>query len=396
MRGILARPEGASTVKRSSGTLWTVQPQVKHWYSALPDPDLPEIPVKRAYTEVLFVFGAFFAAGIILAGLILAGHTSDLTTKGSWGLYLANAVQICFQMGVAVVLVWLLAQRRGVNLAALGVRWPSLPDGRFAAGRTTRLLAWAVVAQVVGGLINAALQTGSLPKQQTNSPAMVFAVFDSLNAGVVEELVVLAFVVVTLRQARRPWWEVTAVALILRGSYHIYYGPGVVGILVWASLFYWLYLRTRTLLPLMVSHAAWDMVAFLGQRWPAVAGVAVLAGIGLLIAAPITWLVERNNKPPPPGSPPWGAGPYAGWRPNGGPPTYTAVPAPGAGWVPGPAPPSPVGSPAGQAVGVPAHWAAATATPGPGWHPDPSGLNQWRWWDGLQWTGYVSGHAAQQ
>ena len=84
-------------------------------------------------------------------------------------------------------------------------------------------------------------------------------------------------------------------ALVLRGSYHIYYGPGVVGILVWAALFYWIYLRFRSLILLMVCHAGWDTVGFLSQRWPAVAGGAIAWSRGIWIAAPITWLVERNN-----------------------------------------------------------------------------------------------------
>ena len=132
---------------------------------------------------------------------------------------------------------------------------PRRRDGRFAAGQATRILAWAIFAQVLGGIINAALQTGHLPTSQPNAAELIFAVADSIQAGVVEELVVLAFVVVTLRQAGRGWWEITLVALVLRGSYHIYYGPGVVGILVWAALFYWIYLRFRSLILLMICHA---------------------------------------------------------------------------------------------------------------------------------------------
>ncbi len=50
-----------------------------------------------------------------------------------------------------------------------------------------------------------------------------------------------------------------------------------------------------------------------------------------------------------------------------------------AGWVPGPPVPS-----------------AYSATPPAGWHPDPSGHHQFRWWDGNGWTentwGDESGH----
>jgi hypothetical protein len=235
---------------------------------------------------------------------------------------------------LAIAVVLLLSSRRGVTPGVLGLRWPRREDGHFAAGAATRILAWAILALVLGGIINAALQTGHLPTSRPNAPELIFAMGTSIQAGIVEELVVLAFAVITLRQAGRPLWEVTVVVLVLRGSYHIYYGPGVLGILVWAALFYWIYLRTGNIVILMVSHAGWDAVGFLSQRWPGVAGVGVLLAVAIWIAAPITWLVERNNVGP------------AEWSPTGLPP--------------------------------------------PGWQPDPAGRYRWRWWDGQGWTDYVS------
>jgi hypothetical protein len=135
--------------------------------------------------------------------------------------------------------------------------------------------------------------------------------------------------------------------VVLRGSYHIYYGPGVVGILVWAALFYWIYLRTRSLLLLMLCHAAWDTVGFLSQRWPAVAGVAIVGAVAIWIAAPITWLTARNAVGP------------------GGERYRREI---GFGPAPGPA--------------------AAMAPPS--WQPDPAGTHRWRWWDGQRWTSHVS------
>jgi membrane protease YdiL (CAAX protease family) len=257
-------------------------------------------------------------------------------------------VSVVMDIALAVVVVGLLVERRGVKPADLGLRLPRQDDGRLAVSRSIRMVAWALLALIIGGVINAVLQTGHLPLGKSSAPALLFGVFDSAQAGVIEELVVLAFVVVTLRQARRPWWEVTAVALVLRGSYHIYYGPGVAGILVWAALYYWVYLRTRQLAPLMICHAGWDAVGFLSSRWTAVAAAAVLVVIAIWITAPILWLVERNNRPPAVlASPQW--------------PT---------------APP-----------------AAPPAWPPPGWHPDPGGANRWRWWDGHRWTEHVSHHS---
>lgn len=44
---------------------------------------------------------------------------------------------------------------------------------------------------------------------------------------------------------------------------------------------------------------------------------------------------------------------------------------------------------AGLAVAVPQP-ATIGAAPQPGWHPDPQGRHQYRWWDGHQWTTHVS------
>jgi hypothetical protein len=351
-----AVPEYASPALDGEGLTWPqtdavdreAAPQTPHlaptppavrrrWWAPLPLPPLPAISARRAYTEVLLVFGAFFLAGIVGAGLLLADRYHNPLQNGSWSDYGPEIVDVLAQIGLALAVVLLLSARRGVTAGTLGLSLPRRRDGGFAAGQATRIVAWAVFAQVLGGIINAALQTGHLPTSQPNAPELTFAVADSVQAGVVEELVVLAFVVVTLRQAGRGWWEITFVALVLRASYHIYYGPGVVGILVWAALFYWIYLRFRPLILLMVCHAAWDTVGFLSQRWPAVAGGAIVIAAGIWIAAPITWLVERNS------------------------PDRDAT--------------------------VDSH----SGLPPPGWQPDPSGVHYWRWWDGRRWTDYVSG-----
>jgi Type II CAAX prenyl endopeptidase Rce1-like/Protein of unknown function (DUF2510) len=331
-------------------------PARRRWWSPAPAPELPPISAKRAYTEVLFAFSAFFLTGVIAAGLLLANRYKNVLNDASWALYVPQAVEVLLQSAVAVVLIVLMSSRRGVSTANLGLTLPRRPDGRFAAGATTRILAWAIFALIAGAIPNALLQTGHLPTSKPSAAELAFGVTASVQAGVVEEIVVLAFVVVTLRQARRPLWEITLVALVLRGSYHIYYGPGVVGIVLWAAIFYWIFLRTQSLIPLMAAHALWDAVGFLSQRWASVAVVAVLVAVALWIAAPITWAVEKGDRD-------------------------RAMRVSGSGWAPRSG-----GGAAGWAV---SGWGAATVPPG--WHPDPSGSHYWRWWDGYRWTDHVSG-----
>ncbi|MGZ4676933.1 MAG: DUF4328 domain-containing protein [Acidimicrobiia bacterium] len=78
-------------------------------------------------------------------------------------------------------------------------------------------------------------------------------------------------------------------------------------------------------------------------------------------------------------------------------PTGSAVAAPGGS----------TGAPAPGALGAPPATSPPAGPPGPppdaapgaapaGWHRDPWGLAAMRWWDGDQWTGYVSGPPADR
>ncbi len=54
----------------------------------------------------------------------------------------------------------------------------------------------------------------------------------------------------------------------------------------------------------------------------------------------------------------------------------------------GPAPSAPSAAPAAAPAAPPA--AAPATAPAAGWHPDPSGRHEHRYWDGKQWTADVS------
>jgi hypothetical protein len=277
----------------------------RRWYSPAPARQLEPISTRRAYTEVLLVFAAFFLASVAAAVFLLAGRPDNTLKNASWSIYIPGSIDQLAAIGLAGTVVWLLSERRAVGRADLA-SLPRHPAGGLDRAALLRIAAWAFAAEVAGAVVNVALQTGHLPTRTPNAPELTFAFFESLNAGFVEELVVLAFVVVTLRQGRRPMWEIVVVALVLRGSYHIYYGPGVLGILLWAALFLWIYLRTRALLVLMVCHTLWDLSGFYSQRWPAVSAAGSLLLALLFIAAPITWLTERSKTVPLP-APAWPA-----------------------------------------------------------------------------------------
>jgi len=83
--------------------------------------------------------------------------------------------------------------------------------------------------------------------------------------GFLEEVVVVGYLLVRLRQT--GWGVAAAVAAsaLLRGSYHLYQGfGGFVGNVVMGVVFALFYLRTKRLWPLVIAHTVLDTVAFLG------------------------------------------------------------------------------------------------------------------------------------
>jgi membrane protease YdiL (CAAX protease family) len=291
------------------------RPARPHWWSAQePPPASRSCPIsaRRAYAEVLLVFAAFFAASIVAGGETLARRYP--APSGSWAVFTPAILSQLGTCVLAVLVTVLLSGRRGISARWLGFSWPRARDGRPGVAQSLRIGVWAISALLAGGAITGVLAMGNKLGQPAHQDASyrIYTVAASLTAGIVEETVVLAFVVTTLRQARRPLPEIVLVAVLLRCSYHDYYGLGFLGIAVWAAIFVWLFLRTGSVLPLIVVHVLWDTTVFLGQHWHVLQIAGANIWLLLLLAAGISWLVDlhaRRASPPggqPPGGPPPG------------------------------------------------------------------------------------------
>ncbi len=281
------------------------RPAREHWWSAQPPPPVPPITTRRAYAEVLGVFAVFFAASIVAGGETLAHRYPP--PSGSWAVFTPAIISELGVCVLAILVTTLLSSRRGLRPRWLGFGWPRGRDGQPRPGQSLRIGVWAIAALLGGGAITSALAMGNKLGQPAHQDAayLMYAVGASLTAGIVEETVVLAFVVSTLRQARRPLPEIVLVAVLLRCSYHDYYGLGVVGIAVWAAIFVWLFLRTGSVLPLIIVHMLWDSSIFLGQRWHEVQVATASGWIMLVLAAAISWLIDlQSRQAGPPGGPP--------------------------------------------------------------------------------------------
>jgi membrane protease YdiL (CAAX protease family) len=104
-------------------------------------------------------------------------------------------------------------------------------------------------------------------------------VASALQNALLEELVVVAYL---LDRLRRLGWAVpaaVAASAVLRGAYHLYQGPAMaLGNVVMGVVFALAYLRWRRVMPLVVAHTLLDVVAFVGY---ALLPAAALAALGL-------------------------------------------------------------------------------------------------------------------
>ena len=119
-------------------------------------------------------------------------------------------------------------------------------------------LVWA--AHALG--LNAALNVVSLPDTWYRIPLLLL---DAAQNGILEEVVVVGFMLTRLRQLGWSDGRALGASAVLRGSYHLYQGSGAfVGNLVMGLVFGYWFQRTRRVLPMAIAHTLIDAVSFIG------------------------------------------------------------------------------------------------------------------------------------
>jgi membrane protease YdiL (CAAX protease family) len=170
---------------------------------------------------------------------------------------------------VALAAYLLVRSGDGVRRTWLGgrFRWSDVLRGAaLAAGVGAVGLAFYLLTHALG--VDLTVVPESLPEVWWKVPVLVLS---ALQNAVLEECVVLGFVLVRLRQLGLRDTTAIGIAAVVRGSYHLYQGlGGFVGNLVMGLLFGWLYRRWGRVTPLVVTHTLLDVGAFVGY--------AVLAG----------------------------------------------------------------------------------------------------------------------
>ena len=132
-------------------------------------------------------------------------------------------------------------------------------------------LAFYVAARQMG--INTTVSAASLAAHWWTVPVLVLR---AIMNGVLEEVVMIGYLFTRWRQRGGNVWVILAVSALVRGGYHLYQGfGGFIGNAVMGALFGLLYLRTKRVMPLVVTHALLDIVAFVGYSF---------------LSARVTWL----------------------------------------------------------------------------------------------------------
>ena len=180
----------------------------------------------RPYLDLTYqMLGIFFALIPVLLALYLLGRQRDQLgidfrrpgTDTGWGFALAAAI------GIPGLLLVFAAAQLGLNAqivpAALQPVW------------------WAVPVLILKAAENA----------------------------IVEEVIVVGYLMTRLRALTSKVWLVVACSAVLRGSYHLYQGFGAfVGNAVMGVVFALFFLRHKRVMPLIIAHTLLDIVAFVG------------------------------------------------------------------------------------------------------------------------------------
>jgi membrane protease YdiL (CAAX protease family) len=232
--------------------------------------------------EVLLVLGvslgqsAVYSIVSFLAKLTaqksLAEQTTALNTSQApgrpWLDLTYQLLGVLFNVVPALLAVHLLRRDHDDALPSLGLdrRRPVFDVGAGA------LLAAAIglpgiglyaLAKALG--VNTSVAAANLPDVWWAVPVLVLA---AAGNAVVEEVVVVGYLLTRLRDLRWGRWPAIAASALLRGSYHFYQGVGgFIGNAIMGVVFGWFFTRTRRLWPLIVAHTLMDVVAYLGYTY---------------------------------------------------------------------------------------------------------------------------------
>jgi uncharacterized protein len=215
------------------------------------------------------VYAAVSLTAKLTAGRSLASQTAALNVSRApdrpWLDLTYQLLGIVFALVPVLLAVHLLNRDHGDARRVLGL------DGRrplFDLGTGAALAAVIGIpglglyfgARALG--LNATVIPAALPEIWWAVPVLVLA---AAQNAVLEEIVVVGYLLTRLRELGWRIGPAVATSALLRGTYHLYQGFGAfVGNAIMGVIFALFFLRTKRTMPLIVAHTLLDVVAFVG------------------------------------------------------------------------------------------------------------------------------------
>jgi membrane protease YdiL (CAAX protease family) len=224
---------------------------------------------KALLIELAVVVLVVFGTSIGSAALDLAGRLVGFPSGGSpFILFIPghavlavvlSCAYLLVRVGAVVALTVYVLHRSGESLRVLGL---SLSRKRLDLLLVIPFALLALRLQAFGLHLPRPGQSSFIAGPAT-APAIyaVTGVVRSLEAGIVEEIVVLAFVLTRLRQLGVHPLLAILISSVLRASYHLEYGWAALSAMLFGVGMAIMYLGTRRLLPAIAVHTGYDVWA---------------------------------------------------------------------------------------------------------------------------------------
>jgi len=237
---------------------------------------------RSLHVEVLIVLGLSLGASALWSILRIVERLTRAVPLGQQTSSLNNSVtpdrpwlDLAYQllgiglalMPVALVL-YLLARVAPVpggarHALGLDLRRPGLDlGGGVALAALIGIPGLGLYAAATALGLNTQVQPANLAGAWWTVPVLVLS---AAQNAVLEEVVVVGYLLTRLDQAGWGWGWALAASALVRGSYHLYQGfGGFVGNVVMGVVFALVWRRWRRVGPLVVAHTLIDVVAFVG------------------------------------------------------------------------------------------------------------------------------------
>ena len=171
---------------------------------------------------------------------------------------------VLFGLAPAWLVVYLV-RRSGEGLRAIGLGWDE-PRRDLATGAALFLVVGLGGIVVYLGAVALGVNRFVVPVPPLGHWWTVpVLLLDAVEAALVEEVIVVGFLVTRLQQLRLSPAAAVGASGLLRGTYHLYQGfGGFFGNLAMGLLFGAVFVRTRRTWPLVVAHLLLDVAAGVG------------------------------------------------------------------------------------------------------------------------------------